>query len=314
MSSDPTTSPLLGSFHRRTLPPPAIAFSSAEGKAIFSKALNENGLEMYFPISEAFQSQGHPAFCGLGSLTVALNSILLDPQRVWQGVWRWFDESMLSCCDPLDKIKLKGISLSKLNCLAACQGADTELKFASDVSEEVFREDVKRVYCKSSVTTVLIVSYSRATLKQTGSGHFSPIGGYCSELDMVLIMDVARFKYPPHWVPLSVLYEAMCSVDDETGVSRGYMMVSLPKVSKDRLFELCSCHGEDLLAEDDGNDTEVGKKSDAVDPAAHPPLPASPHNHHQIMHEVHTIVTDIYEPTHKCNACTKSVKRLHSEL
>jgi hypothetical protein len=26
---------------------------------------------------------------------------------------------------------------------------------------------------------------------------------------MVLILDVARFKYPPHWVPLEVLYEAM---------------------------------------------------------------------------------------------------------
>jgi hypothetical protein len=37
---------------------------------------------------EHFQTQGHPAYCGLGSLTMALNSLLIDPKRTWQGVWR----------------------------------------------------------------------------------------------------------------------------------------------------------------------------------------------------------------------------------
>jgi len=47
---------------------------------------------------------------------------------------------------------------------------------------------------------VLIASYDRASLGQTGNGHFSPIGGYHMERDLVLVLDVARFKYPPHWV------------------------------------------------------------------------------------------------------------------
>ena len=38
-------------------------------------------------------------------------------------------------------------------------------------------------------------------LGQTGDGHFSPIGGYDAASDQVLLLDVARFKYPPHWVP-----------------------------------------------------------------------------------------------------------------
>lgn len=33
--------------------------------------------------------------------------------------------------------------------------------------------------------------------------------GYHEETDSVLIMDVARFKYPPHWVPLMHLADAM---------------------------------------------------------------------------------------------------------
>jgi glutathione gamma-glutamylcysteinyltransferase len=339
-----STNPLLGTFHRRTLPLPSIAFSSTEGKAIFTKALIEGGLENYFPISEAFQSQGHPAFCGLGSLTVALNAILLDPQRIWQGVWRWFDESMLTCCDPLDQIKLKGISLSKLNCLAVCQGAETEIKFACDISEDTFRDDVKKICCKtvgSSLETetgnvtipnindndnnnkptckVLIASYSRSVLKQSGSGHFSPIGGYCAELDLVLIMDVARFKYPPHWVPLSLLYQAMCSVDDESGISRGYITVGLSKSSANRLYESWSCHDDDDGDDGDGSNLEEGKEMSAQkkkrktdtesnknkDSTA--PTTATSEN-------VHSIVSEIYKPSHSCSACSSVTRLLHSEI
>jgi glutathione gamma-glutamylcysteinyltransferase len=43
---------------------------------------------------------------------------------------------------------------------------------------------------------------------------------------MVLIMDVARFKYPPHWVPLQILYDAMQPIDEDSGNSRGYMLLS----------------------------------------------------------------------------------------
>jgi glutathione gamma-glutamylcysteinyltransferase len=56
---------------------------------------------------------------------------------------------------------------------------------------------------------------------QTGIGHFSPIGGYHAGRDMALILDVARFKYPPHWVPLTLLWEAMGYVDETTGQQRG---------------------------------------------------------------------------------------------
>lgn len=43
---------------------------------------------------------------------------------------------------------------------------------------------------------------------------------------MVLILDVARFKYPPHWVPLILLWEAMDTIDEATGHHRGFMIIS----------------------------------------------------------------------------------------
>mmetsp|Transcript_2978 Transcript_2978/g.8391 ORF Transcript_2978/g.8391 Transcript_2978/m.8391 type:complete len:343 (-) Transcript_2978:166-1194(-) len=62
-------------------------------------------------------------------------------------------------------------------------------------------------------------------LNQTGDGHYSPVGGYHAGKDMVLLLDVARFKYPPHWVPVEVLYNAMLLEDSATGSPRGYFVV-----------------------------------------------------------------------------------------
>ncbi|KDO60416.1 hypothetical protein CISIN_1g042029mg [Citrus sinensis] len=61
---------------------------------------------------------------------------------------------------------------------------------------------------------------------QNGNGHYSPIGGYHAGRDMVLILDVARFKYPPHWMPLTLLWEAMDTIDESTGQHRGFMVIS----------------------------------------------------------------------------------------
>lgn len=177
---------------------------------------------------------------------MALNSLLIDPKRTWQGVWRWFDESFLSCCEPLDVIKLKGITMSKLACLARCNGANPIIKYASETTVEAFRADVKRVcslmhsdgtFCNQ---TVMIASYSRPVLNQTGSGHFSPIGAYNSENDMVLILDVARFKYPAHWVPLPLLFQAMQSIDSDSQKSRGYILLTASTELIASCGELCS--------------------------------------------------------------------------
>mmetsp|Transcript_21787 Transcript_21787/g.18084 ORF Transcript_21787/g.18084 Transcript_21787/m.18084 type:complete len:94 (-) Transcript_21787:116-397(-) len=74
--------------------------------------------------------------------------------------------------------------------------------------------------------TVLVVSYDRSTVGQAGTGHFSPIGAYHPETDSVLVLDVARFKYPPHWIELPRLVKAMYPVDDTTGKPRGYILLA----------------------------------------------------------------------------------------
>ena len=52
----------------------------------------------------------------------------------------------------------------------------------------------------------------------------------------VLLLDVARFKYPPHWVPLALLYESMQAVDAATGRCRGYALMTRSEVTTSLLL------------------------------------------------------------------------------
>lgn len=106
---------------------------------------------------------------------------------------------MLDCCRPLNDIAVDGLTLPEFACLARCNGlrariAQPVLDSSPAQREEAltsFRRDLKDV---SRGKGIMAFSYSRRTLGQTGDGHFSPIGALCEEEDMVLILDVARFK------------------------------------------------------------------------------------------------------------------------
>eukprot|EP00578_Thalassiosira_sp_NH16_P025318 CAMPEP_0181092460 /NCGR_PEP_ID=MMETSP1071-20121207/8930_1 /TAXON_ID=35127 /ORGANISM="Thalassiosira sp., Strain NH16" /LENGTH=376 /DNA_ID=CAMNT_0023174641 /DNA_START=361 /DNA_END=1491 /DNA_ORIENTATION=+ len=59
----------------------------------------------------------------------------------------------------------------------------------------------------------VMVNYDRKGLGQMGGGHFSPLGAYHASTDSFLIVDVAKYKYPPVWVGADTLYSAMGTVD-----------------------------------------------------------------------------------------------------
>ncbi|KAI3526586.1 hypothetical protein L1887_05843 [Cichorium endivia] len=231
--------------YRRVLPsPPAIDFASSEGKQLFIEAIQGGTMEGFFKLISYFQTQSEPAYCGLATLAMVLNALSIDPGRKWKGPWRWFDESMLDCCEPLEKVKAEGISFGKVVCLAHCSGAKVEAFRTNQSNIDDFRRHV--IACSTSDNCHLISSYNRGTFKQTGSGHFSPIGGYHAERDMVLVLDVARFKYPPHWVPLTLLWEAMDTIDKSSGFRRGFMLISRLHRSPALLYTL-SCKHESWI-------------------------------------------------------------------
>lgn len=215
------------SFYRKPLPAQLVPFSSQEGKQIFTEALVQNCMSAFFPIMEQFHTQADPAFCGLGTLTMILNALGLDPNRLWKGPWRWYSEELLDCCVPLDVVKKQGITMPEFACLAKCNGAHAQAFYASESNVDEFRKAVLNwaQHFDPENPSFIATSYDRGTLKQTGSGHFSPLGGYNAQRDMVLVLDVARFKYPPYWVPLELLFASLLPVDSVTNKSRGWCVM-----------------------------------------------------------------------------------------
>jgi glutathione gamma-glutamylcysteinyltransferase len=214
---------MIESVYRRPLPADLIAFSSAEGKALFTEALAAGGMDGYFALAEQFHTQSDPAFCGLGSLVVALNALAIDPGRLWKGPWRWFDEELLDCCVPLDQVRARGLTLDELACLARCNGADAEVVRAGDADVNALGQAIAEA--ARGAGAVVIASYARSAMGQTGTGHYSPIAGLHPQRELALVLDVARFKYPPHWVSMARLHQAMLAVDPDTRRSRGWLML-----------------------------------------------------------------------------------------
>ena len=67
---------------------------------------------------------------------------------------------------------------------------------------------------------------ARRSGQQIG-GHISPLGAYDEKKDRFLILDVARYKYPPVWVKASDLFDAMNTTDASNGgKTRGYVVAA----------------------------------------------------------------------------------------
>jgi len=230
----------------RALPPSCVHWSSPEGRRRYAEALRGGTLEAHLTLATHFRTQSELVFCGQGTLAMAL-SALVPPER---GA-RWHEGSLLDCCRPREEVLTRGISLGTFACLARCCGVAAEATRApplpavgpgtraaeagAPAALRALRAAVAAACGDASGRSVMVGAYSREALGQTGntgvaavglhSGHYSPIGGFHAATDSVLLLDVARFKYPPHWVALGALFRAMRFPDPETGLPRGFVLL-----------------------------------------------------------------------------------------
>ena len=73
----------------------------------------------------------------------------------------------------------------------------------------------------------VIINYLRMAIGQERGGHISPLAAYEAKTDRFLILDVARYKYPPVWVAASDLFDAMNTPDaDNENKTRGYVLIA----------------------------------------------------------------------------------------
>jgi hypothetical protein len=126
---------------------------------------------------------------------------------------------------PRDALARQGTTLDQLGALVAYHGLSGEVHHAGDETLDAFRAHAREAL--SAPHHYVIANYLRRALGQQIGGHISPLAAYDEKQDRFLILDVARYKYPPVWVSSADLYAAMNTPDAVNGgKARGYVLVS----------------------------------------------------------------------------------------
>jgi hypothetical protein len=212
------------------LPDNLVDLRSPQGEAYL---LETHALEAYFPISVAFETQRTQSYCGVASMVMVLNAIgaPAPASPEYQPYAIFTQDNVLNektdAIRPRDAILHRGMTLDHLGGILSLYPVAVEVHHAETGGVDGFRKLASESL--ASRNRFVIVNFSRKALGEQTFGHISPLGAYDEKSDRFLILDVARYKYPPAWVKTEDLFEAMNTPDpDNDNKTRGYVLVSSP--------------------------------------------------------------------------------------
>lgn len=209
-----------------------VPLTSPNGLRWFRDAL---GFEGCLSLLQHFVTQDNLTFCGPATAAMILNATALSrPESPSHAPFRLFvQEELLS--HPSNDVPARaaiaetGMTLHQFASLVAVDGLHVSATYGDQLSIELLRSVVHDAL-SSEPPCFLVVNYHRPSFGQEGGGHLSPLAAFHPGSDHGLILDVARYRYPPVWVPMPVLLTAMRSIDPGSGRSRG--MVKIRQVAR----------------------------------------------------------------------------------
>jgi hypothetical protein len=210
------------------LPPNLTDLNSDQGQKFF---LESGSFTAYFPIADNFVTQKTQAYCGVASIVMVLNALGVPAPATpeYQPYHTFTQDNLLDDMTdavlPRAMLARQGMTLDQLGQLLAQHPVALEVHHAADASLDAFRA-AARDYLSAKDHFVL-VNYLRKAIGQQIGGHISPLAAYDAKADRFLILDVARYKYPPVWVKASDLFDAMNTTDAvNNNMTRGYILIS----------------------------------------------------------------------------------------
>ena len=214
----------------QTLPLPdnLADLNSEQGEKFF---LESDALQAFFPIVENFMTQKTQAYCGVASIVMVLNALHAPAPSTpeYQPYHTFTQDNVLNeqtdAILPREVLAKQGMTLDQLGALLALHPATIEVHHAADGGLDAFRASARGYLAARD--RFVIVNYLRKAIGQQIGGHISPLAAYDAAADRFLILDVARYKYPPVWVKTSELFDAMNTADAANdNRTRGYVLVA----------------------------------------------------------------------------------------
>ncbi len=209
------------------LEPPLVYFDQPESAALFERAGIKDD---YWTLARFFVSEKYLTYCGIATSVAVLNSLdvaspispLIYPYQVFTEE-NIFTKEVLDV-KPVSAVEQVGLTLEELAKLLEAHGVRVDFTFGPDATVDAFRDAARAALDADNQR--LIVNYSRQAVGQKGDGHISPVAAYDEESDRFLVLDVARYKYPPAWITAAELHKALQAEDSASHKPRGFLVVT----------------------------------------------------------------------------------------
>ncbi|MEH6609740.1 MAG: phytochelatin synthase family protein [Halioglobus sp.] len=203
-----------------------IYLTSAPGQKLFMDSEIQGD---YFSLATYLEFEQVLTFCGPASMATVLNSLEVprpSPKRLYP--YKLFTQNLLfneqnQKVKAYAKVEKVGLLLPEVAEFLNNLGVTASFHHADEFSVDWLRNTLIAALADSRQR--VIVNYSRRPLGQNGDGHLSPAAAYDEDSDRVLILDVAKYKYPPVWLTVEKLHIAMLAKDSESNRSRGLVLV-----------------------------------------------------------------------------------------
>ncbi|MPY76701.1 MAG: glutathione gamma-glutamylcysteinyltransferase [Alphaproteobacteria bacterium] len=184
----------------------------------------------YVSLMATFIMQERQTLCSVATGVTILNALPLhrpvDPRYAPYPFFtqaNYFNDRVDAIITRDTTLKI-GQTLQQAASVMAAHGAVTKAYHAADSSIDEFRR-IARANMDTR-TDFIAVNYLRNHVGQPRGAHFSPLAAYDEPSDSFLVLDVARYKFPPVWVTVADLFDAMNTLDTDSGKTRGFIVVS----------------------------------------------------------------------------------------
>lgn len=190
----------------------------------------------FFAMQPYVETQQNLAFCGPASIVAVMNSLGTPrPTESRLYPYTFYTQDNIFNVETqrvksFVMVSVRGMTLADMTNFFRALGVNATAYYADAMNADELRTLLK--IALADPDRRVVANFQRKTLGQEGSGHQSPLAAYDDVSDSVLMLDVAKFKYPPAWIGVDELLAAMREIDPDSGKSRGLVVIEKAEASK----------------------------------------------------------------------------------
>lgn len=207
--------------------PGVVYWDTSEGRAMRARIPANAD---YWQLIPNFAVQQTQSYCAVASAVTVLNSMpIRKPVDPAYAPYAYFTQGNFFTPEVTKVISAQTVLAQGMTREEMVETLTRHGVKATSVAGDAYTDDSLRSVLKTALGDdgqFVLANYFRGTFGQVGGGHWSALAAYDAQTDSVLILDVAKYKYPPAWVSISLLRQSLATLDTTSGKPRGLVFVS----------------------------------------------------------------------------------------